>query len=491
MEDGRPRVFAGHPAQMYHGRVQALFKTVLAYVRKHKLFSPGGRVGVAVSAGLDSVALLRLLLELRHELGIVVSVVHFNHKLRQNESNADECFVASLAKQHSLEIHVGHGDVRTHAAAKHLSLETAARQLRYEYFRQLLLDGTLSSIATAHTLDDQAETVLLRLGRGAGTRGLAGIYPGVLVSGEKSKSLAIVRPLLCIRRNELEPYLNSVQQTWREDSSNRDLRHARNRVRHEVLPVLERDLNPAVREVFAETAEIARAEEEYWAQQTSQLLPAIWEVAPDRNGGVFKAGSLSSLPLAVQRRLIRAAAESLGLRLEFRHVEEILASGNSVSLPHGWQVQAQKAELIFRQETERPTQLDYEFRLPLPGTVDVPPLGSRFEAILVSRAAVYNPEHLLDRTRLRDELQVRNWRAGDRFHPTHSKGPRKVKELLQKQHVTGSERKLWPVLVSGSDLVWVRGFAVSANFQLGNGSNDAVLVREVPLSSGERVFSHP
>src|SRR5579885_2109502 len=125
---------------MYHGRVQPLFNTVLAYIQKHKLLAPGERVGVAVSGGLDSVALLRLLLELRHELGIVLSLVHFNHKLRAAESDADESFVSALASQHNLEIHTGHGDVREHAATKHLSLETAARALRYQYFRHLLTD---------------------------------------------------------------------------------------------------------------------------------------------------------------------------------------------------------------------------------------------------------------------------------------------------------------------------------------------------------------
>src|SRR5581483_4520849 len=468
---------------MYHGRVQPLFNAVSAYIQKHRLLAPGDRVGIAVSGGLDSVALLYLVVELRHELGIVVSVVHFNHKLRGDESHGDENFVAALAKQHSLEIHIGHGDVRTHAAAKHLSLETAARQLRYKYFRRLLADGSLTRVATAHTLDDQAETVLLRLVRGAGTRGLAGIYPEILVREADGKS--IVRPLLCIRRNQLEQYLNSIQQAWREDSSNRDLRHTRNRLRQQILPALEHDLNPSIRHVLAETAEIARAEDEYWSEQTGKLLSQTWTVGQDRNQGILKKGALLSLPLALQRRLVRAAAESLGLQLEFRHVEEILAGNSSVTLPHYWQVRTSKGELVFTQQVECPAELDYEFRLPIPGTVDVPLLGSRFEAVLVSRAEVYNPEHLLDRARLSKELQVRNWRAGDRFHPTHTKGPKKVKELLQKQHVTGPERKLWPVVASGPDLIWVRGFPVSASFQLGNRSQEAVLVREVRLSPGE------
>ena len=161
-------------------------QAVVDYIRKHKLLQAGDRVGLAVSGGADSVALLRLLVGLRRELGAVLAVVHFNHQLRGEESDADERFVADLAARHSLELHSASGDVAKHAAEKHLSVETAAREMRYTYFRRLLAESRLNRIATAHTLDDQAETVLLRLVRGAGTRGLAGIYPQLLLVGSRS-----------------------------------------------------------------------------------------------------------------------------------------------------------------------------------------------------------------------------------------------------------------------------------------------------------------
>jgi len=237
--------------------VQSLAQSVLHYIRRHQLLKAGDRVGVAVSAGADSVALLRLLLELRKELGIVLSVIHFNHKLRGAEAESDEQFVVGLARQNKLELHRDSGDVEGHAAQKHLSLEAAGREMRYEYFSRLLENG-LDRVATAHTLDDQAETVLLKMVRGAGTRGLAGIYTQLPVDGSKISEKSIVRPLLGTRRRELEAYLKALGQGWREDSSNRDLRHSRNRVRHGIMPRLERHLNPAVREILSDVAEIAR-----------------------------------------------------------------------------------------------------------------------------------------------------------------------------------------------------------------------------------------
>ena len=155
----------------------SLSQRIFDYIRKHELLKAGDRVGIAVSGGADSVALLRLLLELRKDMGAVLSVVHFNHRLRGTDSDDDERFVADLAQQHKLELHCGSGEVSVHAREKHLSLETAAREMRYQYFRQLLREGGLSRIATGHTLDDQAETVLLKIIRGAGGRGLSGIYP--------------------------------------------------------------------------------------------------------------------------------------------------------------------------------------------------------------------------------------------------------------------------------------------------------------------------
>jgi tRNA(Ile)-lysidine synthase len=426
--------------------------------------------------------LLRLLLELRKEVGLVLSVVHFNHKLRGAESEEDEKFVAELTQRHKLELHRESGDVAAHAAEKHLSLETAAREMRYRYFRQLLQEAGLNRIATGHTLDDQAETVLLKIVRGAGGRGLAGIYPQLPVHGSQSSDTSIIRPLLGTRRKELEGYLLGLGQSWREDKSNRDLRHMRNRVRHGILPRMERYLNPAVREALAETAEIARGEEEYWQSEVARVLPLVWEAASA--GGALRLPALTELPLAVQRRLIREASESLGLRLDFRHVEEILAlcsnRAGSTVLPDEWVVSRRTGRLCFETKGEAPKE--YEYGLSIPGAVAVRETDSRFEAVLVpgNAAEGYNPEDLLERSHLAAELKVRNWRPGDRFRPAHSRTATKIKELLQEQRVTGAERKLWPVVVSGTDIVWVRGFQASERLQ-SRKDGAAVLIREVLL----------
>ncbi len=472
-----------------------LAESVLEYVRGQGLLKPGDRAGVAVSGGADSVALLRLLLELRQEIGVVLSVVHFNHSLRGAESEADEKFVEELAEHHQLEFYCERGDVAQHAAAEHLSTEAGARQLRYQYFLRLIAEERLNCVATGHTLDDQAETVLLRIVRGAGTRGLAGIYPKVSYNkpiypkpadptlndfwlADDRSRFSIVRPLLGTRRADLESYLAEIGQSWREDSSNRDLRHARNRVRHGIVPRLERTLNPRVREALAETAEIARSEEDYWQNEVARVLPEVWD---SRTG---KLAELNRLPLALRRRLVRAAAESLGLRLEFAHVEEILGlpAGSSTMLSGGWTVSGikDKTGVRFTQRSGAGAISDYEYVLTVPGVVRVPEAGSMFEVTMVPGDAMagYNPDHVFDPALLRTELTVRNWRPGDRFWPAHRKAPKKVKELLQERKLADGERKLWPVILSGEEIVWIRGFPAPAQMRPLDGAKQALVIQE-------------
>ncbi len=388
----------------------------------------------------------------------------------------------SLAAAHGLEVICESRDVKSHAAEKKLSLEAAARAVRYEFFGEAL--GNLDRIATAHTLDDQAETVLMKLARGAGTRGLAGIYPEISMEhsalSTQHSAKAIVRPLLAIRRERLIDYLTELGQPWREDSSNRDLRHTRNRVRHGILPRLAENVNPAVREALAQAAEIARGEEEYWAGEIARLMPVVW--ARTERSGKLHCDRLAEVRLAVRRRLVRAAAETLGLNLEFRQVEEVLGlhdPGGRASLPEGWVVSLEKGELRFDVTSQAPS--DYRYELSVPGEVLVSEAGITVKALrMESGSEGYNPEHLLDGKRTHENLIVRNWQAGERFWPAHTKEPRKIKELLQDRHITGDEKKLWPVVASGDEIVWVRGLGVRRDLQAKNGKG--VLIQDVALA---------
>lgn len=470
---------------------------VLKLIREQRLLRPGDRAAVACSGGADSVALLRVLLDLRGELGVVISVAHFHHGIRGAEADGDQQFVQELAAQHGLEFHSGSGDVPAFAAMNKLSLETAARDLRHEWFAKLIHQTKVDVIATAHTLDDQAETVLMRLLRGTGVRGLAGIAP---IQRERH----LIRPLLSTSRPEVEAYLNSLNQPWREDSTNQDQAHTRNRVRHTLLPLLAREFNPSVRETLADTAELARAEEEYWSGQLSQLMPRlIREGKPSRSGRSTSGESqkvlaveivtLRNLPLALRRRILRAVAERFDAPLEFKHIQQLTSliegdeQAKKLAFPAQLEVNRTLREIQFSQKVDY-SQENYAYSLTIPGEIEVPELRCTIRATLINagkqKVSSYNAASLLDPSLLGNELTVRNWRAGDRYFPAHSQSPKKVKELLQPDRLgplfSLAERKIWPVIESKGQIVWMRGFPVPAAFA--GSSENAILIEERKMS---------
>jgi tRNA(Ile)-lysidine synthase len=469
---------------------------VRQYIRRQRLLQPGDRVAVAISGGADSVALLRILLELRPELGIVLSAAHFHHGIRGAEADSDQRFVCELAGRFGLELHTGTGDVPAHARVQKSSLETAAREMRHRWFVQLVREGKADKVATAHTLDDQAETVLMRLLRGTGSRGLAGIFP---VHEEKS----LVRPLLTVTRREVETYLKSIGQAWREDSTNQDLRHTRNRIRHELIPMLERNFNPAIRHTLADLAQVSLGEAEYWRREAASLLPRLVRPGkPSRSGRTttreaahtlaLDLAALAALPLALQRQVLHEIGRELGIALEFTHIQQLtelilekLGSGRVV-LPGGLTAARSFRELRFTPAREAGSCADYQYSLQIPGEIEVPELGTVLRARLVSaeeqRLQGYNANSLLDRGLLAPELTVRNWRAGDRFFPAKTRSPKKLKELLQSgrlgQQLSSAQRKAWPVVESSGQIVWVRGWAVPEAFVM-HAANDGVLIEEI------------
>jgi tRNA(Ile)-lysidine synthase len=490
----------------------------LQSIRELTLLRAGDRVGVAVSGGADSVALLRVLLELRAELGIVLAVAHFNHGLRGEESAADEAFVADLARHQGLEFFAGRGDVRDHALTSKLSIEAAGREMRYRWLMSLAQEQRLDAIATAHTLDDQAETVLLKFLRGAGTKGLAGIYPvldfsaentgaeapflkegsddapegpllqrndlvsGNALSGREIGCTRIARPLLCVSRSEVESYLGGISQPWREDESNLDRRFLRNRVRHELLPLLEREFNPNVRRVLSDLAEVSRGEEKFWQQQVEHELAVrllLAEDTPERTASLDITG-FSLLPLALQRRLLKGFAERQGLTLVFEHVETLrlcaLGALPKTEMPSG-RIAVSSEKVLTLRLPEGQSATVYRYLLGVPGEIQIAELGLTVRALIVSAefAQEASPGELLSLDLVGSELVVRNWTPGDRFWPAHSRSEEKLKRLFAEKRIPAAKRPSWPVMLYADKIVWVQGFPVSNAYEW-RGTGDALRV---------------
>jgi tRNA(Ile)-lysidine synthase len=491
--------FTGGWQLLYHFSVQELTAQLLKTIRKHESIRPGDRVAVAVSGGADSVALLCLLLELRAELGIVLSVAHVNHKLRGRESDEDERFVAGLAKRHALEIHVTEAPIESSHRSDSTNtsgIEAKGRELRYRFFRQLARDDHVTKIATAHTLDDQAETVLLRIFRGTGVRGLSGIHPRIVFEEHGRAFGEVIRPLLGFRRVALQRFLRDKGQSWLEDSSNRDIAFLRNRVRHHLLPIIAEEFGPAAIEHMADLAEIARAEEDHWVLGHPEIRSPNQHSGEPRPVASLPIEPLLALTLATQRRFVRGWLEmnARDLSISFRLIEETLEltrglRGKRLELPGGANLLRQNLQrghssilLMSQASGNHHAEADYEYPLAIPGSIDVPELGTCFEAKVadVERVPYDGRGQLLNAAIMPKQVLIRNWRAGDRYWPAHTASAKKVKDLLSDRHATGAEKKMWPVAVAeGCGLIWMRGFAVPAAFRAPAAASKAICIQEL------------
>lgn len=469
---------------------------------------PGQRLGVAVSGGADSVTLLLLLLELRKKLGVVLSVVHFNHKLRGRASEADEKFVCNLAAHHAMPFLVAQDDVSSKSRREHANLEDAARRARYAFFERLVGEGQLDKIAVAHTADDQAETVLAHMLRGTGLAGLSGIHP---------EFGCVFRPLLKFRRDELRRYLRTRRQVWREDATNRDTKRMRARIRQKLMPLLEKQFQPSVVEHLCQLADLAR-EDEAWLESSAELRLFLnakeeqgeWRIglrdlmAPDpQSEDIDKLWSRHA-PQAMSKRIIRLLVKKVkpqSGQLSSVHVDAVLQlaqqpdSGKSLQLPGGVEVRRLRDALVFRPLEQKSSTKSTGPLKPFSHKVD---LGTRqAEVALLEQSCClrftvidWPPQGretngtgtVLDRGRLRLPLVVRNWRPGDSMQPIGHQKRHRLSRLLNELGVSRWEKVCWPVLDSGGTVVWVRGLPVAAEFAAGRFTREGVVITEVPIS---------
>lgn len=434
---------------------------MLHNIERHGMLAPGLSVGVAVSGGADSLCLLHLLHELAPRWNLRLAVIHIDHGLRGDASRADARFVAQTAARLGLNFHLREADL----AMRSENLEQAARRVRQDFFAELIGGGTVSRIATGHTRSDQAETVLYRILRGSGLTGLRGILP---VTAEH-----LIRPLLSVSRCDVEAWLTERGLEWREDATNRNRDFARNRLRHDILPLLAESFNPRLEETLAHLAELALDEESYW----DGIVPPA---AKPSEIVCLAVRDLVDSPPAVARRRVRRAIETVKgdlSQIGFAHVEAVLEMAAS---PQGSGRSQLPGLDIFRSFQwiriapagyDNACVRDFSFPVPIPGFVQLPRTAGRVDFEIISRAG--NGE---SHDKVKDEvdwqslacggavpaLELRNWRPGDQYRRTGQSHGQKLKDLFQDARVPLWERRHWPVLVLGGRIVWSRQFGPAA-----------------------------
>jgi tRNA(Ile)-lysidine synthase len=491
---------------------QTLLKGVCDAIARHSMIRAGDRIGLGVSGGADSVAMLRIFAELQTKLGIAIFVLHFHHQLRGADADEDERFVQELAEQLKFAFMSGRADVAGEAKLQGRNVEDAARRLRYDFFNSAAELHGLNRIAVAHTADDQAETVLSHILRGTGVTGLAGIYP---VAGK------IIRPLLESSREDLREFLRSSGQTWREDLTNQDTSCVRARIRHQLIPLLLRDFDSAAVTRLARLAMHAREDETFWryledarfqAMATRESDAAISINISDllipmgiSAAATPKDSATRQATMALSHRLVRKIyAELRGSReqLTSRHVDSVLDlatkshSGARINLP-GIFVERIFDRLIFRNATApaettrqhefpeasggfsytvlRPEQLDST-------SIVVTEIHRRFNLKIVDWPScprdTVSGGTALDFERVQWPLVLRNWLPGDSYRPQGSSSSRKVKRLLLESRIPRSSRASWPILTSQGKVIWASGCPVAEELAAHAGTISGLVIAE-------------
>jgi len=431
-------------------------------------FPAGGRILVAVSGGADSVALLCLLQALADRCSWTLEVAHLDHALRK-ESAGDADFVVKLAGSFGLPVHLERVDVKAYAEAHGLGLEEAGRELRRDFLLRVASLRGCARIALGHHQDDQAETFLLRLLRGSGPSGLAAMRP---LAGP------FVRPLLTFRREELVAYLAERQLPWREDHSNRDPSFLRNRVRHDLLPLLQ-DYNPRVTERLTDLCDILRSEEEFWQQQAAAALAACRLEGAD--GCRISRPGLLALHPALAARVVRLALEQVRgdlRRLTMAHISAILDLARSpvpqseLCLPQAWV--GRRYDSLWLRRAAPPAAAPVRIELPGPGAYPLPD-GRRLLVELDARGAGDSRDCVeFNAAAVTFPLIVRPWLPGDRFRPAGMSGSKKLQDLYVDAKLTREERAAQLLVVAGEDVLWLIGRRRSA-MAWPQGPDEAVL----------------
>ncbi len=448
---------------------QTLEQRILHFIRENGLTSGKRRVLAAVSGGPDSVCLLNILNALSNELGIELHVAHLNHRLRGKESEADARYVAQLVERLGIPSTIEERDVKAYRALRRNSLEEAAREVRYTFFAETAAILGTDCVAVGHTSDDNVETILLHLVRGTGTRGLRGLQPRTTWRSE-DKSIEVIRPLLCISREETVDYCRKNNLEPRIDSSNLTMSPLRNRIRHELLPLLE-SYNERVTDALLRTARIAGDELDFLDREISRLWDSIVRlqgetVALDKEG-------LLALPPALQRHLLRKAIEDVSGSLkdiETRHIEDILEAlkkpaGKKLNLPAGLVFIVEYDRFLLTGEPAALSPfppLDSVVSLEIPGETVFP--GWRVSASVITPEQMKSGDDdyiaclSLDETG--DKLTVRSRETGDRFQPLGMDQPKKLGEYMIDEKIPRAWRKRVPVVCSPEHVVWVVGWRI-------------------------------
>lgn len=452
--------------------MESLLKKVRKTVQRFSLLEPADRVVVAVSGGADSVCLLHCLGELAPKYGLELLAAHFNHNLRGAESDEDQKFVVDLCRRLGVELTAGSALVREIAKRQKRSLEEACRNSRYEFLLSLKRDRGFGKIALGHNLDDQAETVLMNVIRGAGIDGIKGINP---------VRDCCIRPLIEVTREEIREFLDSRKIPFRLDSSNLDNSFRRNSIRNSLIPEIRGKYNPSVTAALGRLASIARME--------SSFLDKLAREELDRLQPKIKLDEFLRLDPAIQNRIIKMALEELSPvkgGISHEHVTaawDIITGDNpgaSINLPYEITVRREYDYAVIGREEKK--KADFQYVIKVPGKIFLKEAGMEFRFALLDSI----PKDMGDQWKafmdygvVVPPLVFRNFRPGDRIRPLGMEGHRKLQDVFTDRKIPRARRRSVPVLADAESVLWVPGVITSERMRVSGNAGNVLSVEKI------------
>lgn len=432
-------------------------------IKKHSMLSDGETVLVGLSGGPDSVCLLHVLHNLRDEFSLKLHAVYIDHNLRPDETPAEIAFCKTLCERLSVPLIIKLLDVKSFAREQGLNKQEAARQLRYWVFDEISFSIKADRIALGHNADDQIETLLMRLLRGAGPQGLSGIPP---------VRKNIIRPLIDIERTEIEDFLDELRVNYITDSSNLKDYYLRNKLRHIFIPELKK-INPSISLTTAKTMDILREEESYFELIVTKTMMRLISRKTDKRIELFLVPMEAMGKVILRRVLRRAIDETRGLKgLEFSHIEDIIdlikqgQHGDRLNLPKGLRVIKNYSLLVIT--SELPLRIK-EYTLVVPGEVALTEIRTVICAALEETAGNYGDGKtvvFLDADKAGTLLRVRPREKGDFFYPMGFGKKKKLQDFFVDAKVPRDERDIIPLIAAGDDIVWIAGYRADERFKV-------------------------
>lgn len=458
---------------------EKVYKTI----KTHNLINEKENIVLGLSGGPDSMALLYVLMEIKKKINFKIYAAHVNHGVRGKEADEDEFFVKQTCETLNIPLYIKRVDMNKYAKENRLSSEEAGRKIRYDFFREILDKIGGGKIAVAHNKNDQSETVLFRFIRGAGIDGLVGM---------KYKNGDIIRPLLDIDRGEIEKYCFVKNIKTRIDKTNFETLYGRNKIRLELIPYIEKNLNNNIIDTLFRNAKILSYDKEFLDEYSKESYEKVLESKTDNNVVLSKKG-FKKLHPAIKARVIRISVERLlgDIKdLEKKHIDDVMNlfekgnTGKEISINKGILAQVSYEKLIIKKNKKENGISNFQYRLKINEITFINELSTKVKCKVLSREEVnisFNDRFIkfFDYDKIKSELYLRNRRKGDRIVPIGMNSSKKLKDFFIDKKIPRDERDKIPLLVDGNNIVWIIGYRVSEKYKITEHTKNVLVVEYI------------